>query len=215
MNVSSQAVDLESALIERAKAQSEKCLSDARRTRDELLAAANERLRLREERETHVIRAFSERRYRQRVQAGEIKLRRELEWQRWRLIDDTIARLSARLAALVQKEGAYLPLLTGFLAKAAAEIGDGELVADLNEQDHRRLVPKWEAFFRDAGVGGRVRLAPQPLSSSGGVRVRDLANTVSVDFTIEARLARMQEPLRLVIAARLFPESELAREGAG
>ncbi|MDA8365081.1 MAG: V-type ATP synthase subunit E family protein [Gammaproteobacteria bacterium] len=208
MSPSPQAAELETALLERAKAQSEKFLSDARRMRDELLAAANERLRTREQREARTARELSERNYRQRVQAGEIRLRRELDWQRWQLVQDTVNSLSVRLRELVERDGDYLPLLAEFLAKAASEIGTGELVAELNARDQTRLYGKWESFCRDAGVAGTVQLGLQPLPGTGGIRVRDAANTVCVDFTIEARLERMQEALRQVISARLFPQSE-------
>lgn len=214
MSSPSQTAELEAALLARARAQSEKYLADAHRMHDELVAGANERLRLREDREARLAREFSERTYRQRVQAGEIRLQRELEWLRWHLVQDAIAALSDRLGHLVENEEDYLPVLAGFLARAAAAIGSGGLVAEVNARDWTRISGRWESFCQAAGVTTAVQLASEPLHCLGGIRVRDAGDTMRVDFTIEARLERMREALEQVITGRLFPAPVSSADGA-
>ncbi len=214
MSPPSQTAELESALLARAKALSEKSLAEAGRTRDELIASANERLRQREEYEARVAREFSERTYRQRVQAGEIRMQRELEWLRWRLVQEAMDALSTELRHLVEDEEKYLQLLGRSLAKAAAAIERRALVAELNARDWARISRRWKSFCDEAGVTVEVRLAQEPLSCLGGIRLRDVADTIRVDLTFEGRLARMREALQQMIMGRLFPVSVVSADDA-
>lgn len=214
MSAPSQTAELESALLARAKALSEKSLADAGRKCDELIASANERLRLREEHEAHAAREFSERTYRQRIQAGEIRMQRQLEWLRWRLVQEAMDALSAQLKLFVEDEEQYLRLIGRSLAKAAAAIERRDLVAELNARDWARVSPRWESFCHEAGVTAEVRLAQEPLSCLGGIRVRDVADTIRVDLTFEGRLTRMLEALQQMIMGRLFPVSVVSADDA-
>lgn len=196
--------DLENALIARAKALADEHLTNAKRARDQILADATERLRLREEREILAAKAAAERGYRQRVQASEIKLQEELDRVRWRLVREILDALPGELERVVADEKRYGALLRKLLAQAAQAIDDRELVAELNERDHERLAPQWEALVREAGVKKTVKLAPDPIACIGGVRVRNADDTIRVDNTFEGRLDRLHEPLYQLVTERLF-----------
>ena len=204
MNKQVQIEELESALIARAKALAEEHLANARRTRDQVIADANERQRLREEREILAAKAAAERTFRQRQQAAEIKQQEEIDRLRWNLVQDVMSRLTAELERIGKDEKSYLPLLRTLLAQAAGVIEEKELVAELNARDHARLSGDWEAFCRDAGVKQRIALAPDPVASLGGVRVRNASDTIRVDNSFEGRLERLQEALHQVVMERLF-----------
>ena len=204
MNKQVQIEELESALIARAKALAEEHLANARRTRDQVMTDANERQRLREEREILAAKAAAERTFRQRQQAAEIKQQEEIDRLRWNLVQDVMRRLTAELEQIGKDEKSYLALLHKLLAQAAAVIDEKELVAELNARDHARLSGDWEAFCRDAGVKQRIVLAPVPVASLGGVRVRNANDTIRVDNSFEGRLERLQEALHQVVMERLF-----------
>jgi len=204
MNKQIQIEELESALITRAKALAEEHLANARRTRDQAMTDANERQRLREEREILAAKAAAERTFRQRQQAAEIKQQEEIDRLRWSLVQDVMRRLTAELEQIGKDEKTYLALLQKLLEQAAAVIDEQELVAELNARDHARLSKNWEAFCRDAGVKQRIVLAPVPVASLGGVRVRNANDTIRVDNSFEGRLERLQEALYQVVMERLF-----------
>lgn len=204
MNKQVQIEELESALIARAKALAQEHLANAKRTRDQVISDANERQRLREEREILAAKAAAERTFRQRQQAAEIKQQEEIDRLRWNLVQNVMSRLTAELERLGNDEKNYLPLLRKLLAQASGVIDEKELVAELNARDHARLSRDWEAFCRDAGVKQRIALAPDPVTSLGGVRVRNASDTIRVDNTFEGRLERLQEALHQVVMERLF-----------
>lgn len=204
MNKQVQIEELESALIARAKALAEEHLANARRTRDQIIADANERQRLREEREILAAKAAAERTFRQRQQAAEIKQQEEIDRLRWSLVRGVMDKLAAELGRLAGDEKTYLPLLRKFLAQAAGAIEEKELVAELNARDHARLAHDWEAVCRDAGIKKRITLAPGPIVCLGGVRVRNTDDTIRVDNTFEGRLERLHEALHQVVMERLF-----------
>ena len=167
MNKQVQIEELESALIARAKALVEEHLANARRTRDQAMADANERQRLREEREILAAKAAAERTFRQRQQAAEIKQQEEIDRLRWDRVQGVMQRISGELERIVGDDKIYLPLLRQLLAQAAEVIDGKELVAELSARDHARLAAGWEAFCREAGVKKRVTLAPDPVASLG------------------------------------------------
>ncbi len=204
MNKQVQIEELESALIARATALAEEHLTNARRTRDQVMADANERQRLREEREILAAKAAAERTFRQRQQAAEIKQQEEIDRLRWNLVQNVMSRLTAELERLANDEKNYLPLLRKLLAQATGVFDEKELVAELNARDHARLSRDWEAFCRDAGVKQRIALAPDSVTSLGGVRVRNANDTIRVDNSFEGRLERLQEALHQVVMERLF-----------
>lgn len=204
MNKQVQIEELESALIARAKALAEEHLANARRTRDQIIADANERQRLREEREILAAKAAAERTFRQHQQAAEIKQQEEVDRLRWELVRGVMDRLTAELKRLSHDEKTYLPLLRKLLVQAAGAIEGEELVAELNAPDHARLAKDWEAFCRAAGVKNPIALAPDPIVCLGGVRVRNVEDSIRVDNSFEGRLEHLQEALHQVVMERLF-----------
>ena len=151
--------ELESALIERAKALAAEYLAEAESERHRIIAEANDRLQLREEREILAAKAVSERAFRRRMQAAEIKEQEELDRLRWSLVRNVMDRLQKQIAVIVTDDGTYLPLLARYLANASATIeGDG-LIAEVNANDHARLAGKWDVFSRQILDMGDERLS--------------------------------------------------------
>jgi V/A-type H+-transporting ATPase subunit E len=199
--------NLESALLERAKSLADEYLARAKRSRSRILEEENERLRLREERETLAAKAMAERTYRRRVQASELHLQEDLDRLRWQLVQAVLDDLNDRLARVAADEQRYPSLLEALLASAAQSIADPELVAEVNAHDLERLGEGWEQLARRAVPDKRIVLAEEPIRCTGGVRVRDEGNHMRVDNTFEGRLERLVELVHQAIVDRLFAQA--------
>jgi V/A-type H+-transporting ATPase subunit E len=208
MSTTPQLVELESALLTRARTLAEEYLASARRNRDRIVADANERLRLREEREILAAKALADRTYRQRVQAAEIKQQEELDRLRWTLVRQILDRLPGELAKVVADQPRYTNLLAAYLARAATVIERDELVATLNAADRTRLAGTWDAFARAAVPDKRVALGNEMVNASGGVVVSSDDDTIRVNNTFEGRMERLQNDLQRVVTERLFASTE-------
>ncbi len=200
-----QVQELERAILTRAERLGEEILRRAAHRRDEILREAEERLRLREERETLLAKARAERIYRRRVQSSELQLQADLDRLRWELVQGVFARLPERFAALREQGGDYLPLLRAWLAEGARLIERDPLVAELNPQDHAHLGPNWPAFVEAAHTGKRIDLAPEPRPMLGGILIRTPDDRIRVDNSFEGRRRRLQERLHRTIVEHLLP----------
>jgi V/A-type H+-transporting ATPase subunit E len=198
---------LETALLARAKHLAEKYLILASHSRDRIIKEANERLRLREEREVLAAKEMADRVYQQQVQAGELKLQGKLDRLRWELIQAVIQDIHQRLTVLSADKPRYLPILQRLLSAATAAIEQEDLIAEFNQQDLKYLEEIWESFVTETVPDKRVALSPNPLNCSGGVRVVSKDYRMRVDNTFEGRLNRLTEELYQIIIERLFPQS--------
>lgn len=197
--------DLESAILARANRLAEEYRERAKRSRDNILREAHERLHLREQREVLVAQARAERAYRRRVQASEIRLRKEMDYLRWSLVEGVREQLVDRIRAFVADEARYLPVLKSFIGAAAAIIESDRLVAEMNAEDIRRLQTGWEAFVVDVAGGKTIELSASPLETLGGVLIRTGDNRIRFDNTFEGRMEQLGTRLHQVIIERLFP----------
>lgn len=200
-----QVQELEQAILARAERLAAEYRDRAQRSRDNILRAASDRLRLREEREEAIAKALGERTFRQQVQANELKLQGHLDRVRWNLVTDVQRRLGERMEAFRRDDPGYLDLLSAYLAQAAREIESDDLVAEVNPQDLSRLQQRWEEIAAKAAPGKSVQLSPEPIESAGGVLVRSADNRIRVDNTFEGRLERLSQRVQQVILERLLP----------
>lgn len=206
MDAARQTEELASALLARARALADEYIARGRRGRDHIVNEANERLRLREEREVLLAKAAAERRYRQQVQAAEIKLQRELDQFRWGVVQTVLAGLGRRLQELSEDRRTYRPLLQRYLAQAAEVIESSDLVAEFNARDTQWLRNDWAAFVAEAHVSKQIVLAEEPCQCTGGVLVRTVDNRIRVNNTFEGRRERFAAELFEVVLEHLFQD---------
>ncbi len=199
------AAELEAALIARAKILAQEFIDGAAQRRAEIMAEANERLHLREEREVLAARSAADKLQRQQVQSAEIRLQGEYDRLRWALVQAVLTQLDEALTALASDEARYLPVLAEFIRTAAHAIDAGSLVVELNARDLARMSGRWESFSKDLAPGKTLQLSRQPLACSGGALLRDTENRVRVNQTFEGRKQRMNEMLAQVVMEKLFP----------
>jgi V/A-type H+-transporting ATPase subunit E len=198
---------LESALVERANKLAREYLANGRREHDRLLADAETRMRLEEERESGAAKAQAERAYRQQVQAAELQLRAELDRQHLALVNEVLAHLPARWQELVSDEQRYLPLLRAWLREGAAAIERSELIVQANEQDLQRLRKEWSRIADEAAPGKHLTLSNEPIACRGGVLITSADGNIRVDHTFEGRRERVDELLQNAVAERLASQA--------
>jgi V/A-type H+-transporting ATPase subunit E len=195
---------LEKALIDRANALAKEYLARGHTARDKIIEDANDRLRLREDREILVAKAAADRTYRRRVQASEIKLQAELDQLRWGLVQEVLGAIRAELDQLAQDRARYTPLLRELLARGAAAIEQDEVLAQVNSRDHELLRADWDSMTRDLVPGKRIALAAEVCPCVGGVLVRSADGNIRVDNTFEGRVELLASELQRVVMERLF-----------
>lgn len=204
-NAPDQVDTLEQAILERAQALAEEQVGQGNRARERILEASSEKLRLLEDRELLAAKAQSEREYRRLVQASEIRRQAELDGLRWALVESVMEGVGAALAELSAEEAKYLPVFKALLNEAVNAIGEDEVVATINEIDHRRFAERWDKIVRAAVPKRRVSLSAEFIACTGGVRVNSKDGRISVDNTFEGRIERLEQELHTLILERLFP----------
>lgn len=208
--------DLEAALVARARALAEEFREAGRLLSEQILTTANARLRRLEEREAAGARAGADRLYRQRVQGAEIRLRGDLDRERWRLVQAVREKLPLALDRVASDDKSYWSLLSRYLASAAGMIESDHLVAELNARDRTHIAGRWDPFCREAGVTKTVRLADAEIACRGGIRVSSGDGRIRVDHTFEGRMERLGDLLDQTITAQLFgatPDNEGSASG--
>ncbi len=195
--------NLEQALLERANKLAAEYLARAKRAHQHVLEDAQEKLHIREQRETLAAQASAERNYRRKIQANELQFRSKLDELRWQLIQSVLKDLPDRLTAFADKDD-YLPLLQKFLKQAALSIESEQLVAEVNAHDLAGLQHQWQDFLKQADINKQIRLDTTPRQCVGGILLRTEDNRIRIDNTFEGRLERFSEALQQVITERLF-----------
>lgn len=207
MKSQDQVAALEQAIRERAEALAAEHLEQAGRAKERIRKETANRIQLLEEKENLVAQARSEREYRRRVQASEIRLQAELDRLRWGLVETVLSRVQERLRDLHEDKKGYLALFKQLLAQAAGQFEETELEALVSEADHRRLGSQWQDIAAEAAPGKTILLADEHCPCSGGVLLRTSDGRISVNNTFEGRMERMQEELQRLALERLFPHA--------
>ena len=205
MNSENAIQDLERALLERARKLADEYMQRARATREHIISDENERLRLREERETLAAEAAGERLYRRSVQASELKMRAELDNLRWQLVENARAAVMQQLAKLHETPEHYRQTLRRYLREAVEALPEGDLLIELNERDAGWLAPLWSELL--AEIGGQERaitLSERRHHGSGGLIAQSGDGAIRLDNTFEGRAERLNESLNQAIIERLF-----------
>ena len=197
--------ELETAILARADRLAEEFRERAQRSRDNILREAHQRLHLREQREVLVAQARAERAYRRQVQASEIKLRKEMDFLRWSLVDGVREQLIDMVKQLVADETRYIPILKAFVSSGVRIVESDHLIAEMNAQDIERLRPSWSEFVEEIGMEKTIVLSTTPLETLGGTLIRTADNRIRFNNTFEGRMEQLSTGLHQIIIERLFP----------
>lgn len=196
---------LQEAILERARELSAEHVSQGEMSRAKVIADMREKLKLMEEKELLSARVHAEREYHRRVQASELRIRAELDRNRWGLVQAVMDKLARRLVELREDESAYRPVFLALLKIGVEALAQPVVVAAINNGDRKRYHKQWNTLVAEAcGDSVEVRLAPETCGCSGGVRLVTLAGDCMIDNTFEGIIARREQELQRLIFERLF-----------
>lgn len=132
-----------------------------------------------------------------------IKARKKKLEAREEVISKTFEEGEERIKKILKRKD-YSKILENLIQESAIEIGGGDLVVILRDDD-KRLV-ELDKIARD--LKEKVKITGMKLSkdsiASPGVIVRTKDGRVEVDNTLETRMRRMRNDLRLKVAKVLF-----------
>lgn len=204
MEADTQVTQLEQALLRQAETLAREQHERAESGRTRILGEVTEKIRLAQEREVMAAKAEAEKHIKRQAQAAETRLAAELDRLRWALTEATLSSVQLAFQELVDDDSRYLEVLEGWLAAAAQDLPQGDLVVEVRPVDQPRLSLEWAEIAARAVPGRRVELAVHDLISEGGLRVRLTNNRARIDQTFEARGARLADDLARVTMERLF-----------
>jgi V/A-type H+-transporting ATPase subunit E len=103
----------------------------------------------------------------------------------------------------------YKDILLNLIITASEAVSGKKLELVLNQRDRKSLKKATLAeitreFNKKTGTDMSLDLADEPAEFLGGVVVRDLENCVEVDHTLETKLSRLRESMRVEVAKILF-----------
>ena len=197
-------VALEAALVARAQSLADSLLADGQEARIHLLAETRERLQQREAREMRSARAAADRRFRQRVQAGEMKLQEKLGSFQWLQIEAVLNDARRELRQIVTDAPRYTAIL-GALIRAGAEAIESERVAvELNARDRSLLHETWAGRTAALGSSNILSLSGVTHAAIGGAVLLSDDGSIRVDNTFEGRLERYREEIYAIVFRILF-----------
>lgn len=203
MSDSQQIGNLESALLERAKKLAAEYLAGGQQVHKQIIADANQRLRVEEEREVLAAKAHAERIYQQRIQAAELELSSELDHVRWDLVNTILEYLPGRLKELAADDAHYHPLLLDWLREAAQAIERDHLLVQANPRDLQHLKKDWARYAKAAAADKRLELSEQTIDCIGGILVSSEDGDIRFDNTFEGRMEKLGDALHGVIIEQL------------
>lgn len=191
-------------------------LKEAREKTAQLMEAAqNEarsilnraRLAAREEmeREMREAKTRGEQVYRAMLAEGRLKAKKEILLKREELVSEVFEQAKERLAKYTSSER-YKKDLIRIAAEACKKLNSDKVVIRANERDLKLLQKHVDELLRAAGRLQSVSLG-EPIQTMGGVRVGTPDGKMEIDDTLEARMNREFEALRIKVAKVLFEGS--------
>jgi V/A-type H+-transporting ATPase subunit E len=145
-----------------------------------------------------------------------IQVRRKRMDAQEEAIDSSFAEARKALEELTEKgkrdRVVYKDILFNLIASASEIVAGKKLELVLNQKDKKAFMGEVLAEITKVvnertGKDMSLALADEPAQFIGGVIVRDLENSVEVDHTLETKLTRLRESMRVEVAKILFGDS--------
>jgi len=202
--------DLEQALMKRANDLASEYLQRAQRSHDHFINDENERLKLREEKETMSAKMLADSIYRNKVQSSELEVQKKLDQLRWQLIKNVITEVKAKIANTIKDEAKYQNILLNYIEQAAIAIDDTELLVEFNQKDYQSLEAQQQSILKQLPNTKHIKHSKQFHHMSGGIIMYDHKRSIRIDNTFEGRIAHLSETIHQMVAELFF--SELSHE---
>lgn len=193
-------------ILKEAGEKSAKIIEAARREAKTILNAARFTAREEGEREVEEAKAVGKQIYEAMLAEGRMRAKKEALRRREELVNEVFRGAKERLVKYTSSEKYERDLLRIAIG-ACKKLGSDNLVIYANNRD-LRLLKKNEGELARAAAGRLVSISfGEPIQTIGGVRVGTPDRKMEVDDTLEARMEREFEALRVMVAKILFEGS--------
>ncbi len=193
-------------ILSDAKREAERIVSEARAKAQEVIEEAKKKAKEAVEAEISKYRAAREEEAKRALMEARVKAKERWLKEREDLITQAVEKVKERLAKVVESPD-YVKSLEQLIEEAAASIGGGDLLVQLNERDSK-LPLDLEGVARrvkeKTGVDTKIELSDKRISCMGGAVVMSRDGSFIYDNTLESRLARRENEMRLTAAKILF-----------
>ncbi len=194
---------LKQAMLDRARKLADEHVAQGNISRQNIMQDAREKIQLMEQKELLTAKALAEREYLRTVQASEIHMQAEMDRNRWGMVLVVMERLNAYLADLPQEETRYREVFINLLKQASKLIGQDQVIAFINKQDHKSFSSEWNSITAEAGPYSII-LSDETTDSNGGVKLLSADGSMMVDNSFEGLVSRQEKELQKIIFERLF-----------
>ncbi len=194
---------LKHAILDRARKLADQHIAQGNISRQNIMQDAREKIQLMEQKELLAAKAMAEREYLRTVQASEIHMQAEMDRNRWGMVLVVMEKLNCYLADLSKDKTQYREVFIKLLKHASELIGQEQMTAFVNEQDHKSFAADWDSIVKQASQF-TVTLSEETTDSHGGVKLLSADGTVMVDNTFEGLVSRQEKELQKIIFERLF-----------
>jgi vacuolar-type H+-ATPase subunit E/Vma4 len=201
-------LDLETRLIERTMAQRDEMLEKAE-TEAKLLLDNGEKeaQRIKSETDRQILNIVASvlRGVRDRIIGGiELDSRKRLMITREEVFQQIYIEAEKKLKEITEDKKTYHETLVKLISEAVTSIGGAEFIVSTNDRDLIDLKKNQKKFESDlqklTGVKMTLQLDEMPISTIGGVVVKDVSGKKTFFNTLEGRMQKAQAKLNIQLA---------------
>ncbi len=196
---------LQQAILQRAHQFSAEHVQQGTMTRNKIIEDVREKIKLMEQKELLLAKVRADREYHRLVQASELRIKAELDRNRWGLVQSVMHSVVNELDRVHRDHQQYLPIFKKLLKQGSASMGPVPMIANISSDDLTLFAENWESLVKDCcGKKVDIKLAKEACPCSGGLKLVSSSGDVMVDYTFEGIVSRREDELRRLIFERLF-----------
>ncbi|MEM4699410.1 MAG: V-type ATP synthase subunit E family protein [Candidatus Nezhaarchaeales archaeon] len=195
-------------ILNDARNKAEQILNKARAEAEALKEEATKEARSKIEFEVAKFREAYEEEARRRIVEARVKARERWLEERETLINKVVEKVREKLVNFISSPQ-YVKALEFLIEEAAATIGGGDLIVQLNERDSKlniNLEKIAEKVKSKTGTDTKLQLSEIKLRCVGGAIVATKDRSLIYDNTLESRLERLIAEMRVKASKILFTE---------
>ena len=225
--MSSGADKIVSNIMSDAQAKADANISEAQVKVDEILANGEKRAEATKVKISEDAAKQAEMRYQQIISEAKMNARRAELGAKEEVIEEAFSKATEELTNMANtNDPEYVDALVEMIKEAAAEIGGGDLIVLLKEEDIPKVQDKLETIVglvkalvkrekpsdlaiiatevsRETDVETTLEIG-EPIDTIGGAILRTRNGEIQVNNTIESRMLRFKKSLRSEVAKTLF-----------
>ncbi len=196
-------------ILKEAKEKAAGIISAAKKEAKTVVDAARFGAKEEEEREVKEARVQGKHIHEEVLAKGRMRARRELLQKREELINELLKEAEKKLQVYASSKK-YEKDLVRIAVSACKKLGSNQVIIRANRHDLKLLEKSKEQIMRELGGAekGVNILFGEPIQTIGGVRVVAPDGRVEIDETLDGKMKREFEALRVKVAKVLFEGSK-------